>query len=114
SKWTTRSSPPGPSAGPRGKTAGPAERPSSSSTSCSAPDPSSSSVTMSFVGRPALGEGYAPGGSFVERAGSEPNQPGLPRELRAAIDADAELKDALRRTGLPIDFQAMVLGLAAF
>ena len=37
----------------------------------------------------------------------------VPAALRAAIDANIELKEALMRTQMPRRFQAMVLGLTA-
>ena|GEM_PF-5954237 len=50
----------------------------------------------------------------MEKALYEQHASSVPRELRAAIDANAALKEILQRTGLPRRFQAMVLGLAAF
>ncbi|MGI6082096.1 MAG: hypothetical protein ACOYEP_04410 [Limnochordia bacterium] len=38
---------------------------------------------------------------------------GVPTALQAAIDANAELKEALIRIQMPRRFQAMVLGLTA-
>ncbi len=41
------------------------------------------------------------------------NSAGVSATLRAAIDANTDLKQALHRTQMPTRFQAMVLGLTA-
>lgn len=69
---------------------------------------------VAFIAGPGPRERYVREGVDLMRAVGEQAAAPVPPELRAAIDANAELKDALQATGLPVDFQAMVLGLAAF
>lgn len=65
------------------------------------------------AGNPIIREGLR---LILEPYGSEPTADekplAVPLELEAAFERNAELRDALMHSEMPIRFQAMVLGLA--